>query len=454
MSVATVKDEKSQQKIDHTLDIQIVDEDINFEDLINKGSKIVKYAEGSMVKGKILDISQNRILVDLGNSVYGLVLGKEIKDIDSDTDLKVGDVVDAIVIKSENNDGYVILSIRKVASMKAWDYLESIEGSNTIIKVKITEVNRGGLIFDYKGIKGFIPVSQLMPEHYPRVSEKDYAKIVSKLNKLKGKFINTTVLAVNKAQEKLILSEKKAYETEVEKLKSELEIGRMYEGRVTGFSDFGIFVTFNGVEGLVHLSEISWGKVTNPRDYVKEGDVISVMLIGFNAGRLSLSMKRLQTDPWLEMAKSFKLGQKVSGPVVRIEKYGYFIRLSNGLEGLVHLSQISWDKVDDIHKFVKVGETKTAEIIVLDFDNHQIGLSEKKLIEKKDTKDDAKDAELNKKKKNKTNNDTDDNDKVDKKDKVNKDIKDEDKSIKSSKDDKEILNKKVKQLKVKKETKK
>lgn len=404
MSTVINKDEKKQEKsVENKLDIQVIDEDINLNDLINKKSNITRYEEGSMVQGTILDISKNRILVDLGNSVYGLILGKETKDIDNDVELKIGNKIDAIVIKSENNDGYVILSIRKVASLKAWDYLKSIEGTNTIIKVKITDVNRGGLLFDYKGIKGFIPVSQLMPEHYPRVSEKDYTKIVSKLNKLKGQYISTSVLAVDKSQEKLILSEKKAYETEIEKLKSELEIGRTYEGKVTGFSDFGIFVTFNGVEGLVHLSEISWGKVNNPRDYVKEGDIIPVMLIGFNAGKLSLSMKRLQADPWLEMARSFKLGQKVSGPVVRIEKYGYFIRLENGLEGLVHLSQISWDKVDDIHKFVKIGEIKTAEIIVLDFENHQIGLSEKKLIERKD-KDKEEDKSKKESKKNKEEN--------------------------------------------------
>lgn len=385
----TTKDETKKAPIIAKSVVKIVDGKLTMESLLsNKVDIDPVISMDSLISTKVISIGRNKVLVDINGLSTGIITGKELKDsADTFSTLEVGKDIEAVVVEVENSAGHVVLSLRKAAQEKAWEYFAAACKAKETVKVTVCEVNKGGLLFERDGVKGFIPVSQLLPEHYPRVGSVDADKIIEKLSTLIGKDLEAMVINISRDTGKLILSEKKSKKEEIDKFRESLEIGQIYKGKVSGYANFGIFVTFGGVEGLVHKSEISWGKVDNPADYYKEGDDIEVMLIGFKDGRLSLSVKRLVSDPWLEKAKKYKVGDKVKGKVTRIEKYGYFLRFDEKLEGLVHISEISWGMVKNVDDFAKVGGDVEAEIILLGLIDHQIGLSVKKLMPKPETKE-------------------------------------------------------------------
>jgi small subunit ribosomal protein S1 len=336
---------------------------------------------GELVKGKILHKTKNKCLVDLcdGRAV-GMITGRETHD-SSDTFSKVveGDEIQAVVVEDENEEGFFVLSLRKAAQNTAWDRFERMFKSGEVFEVKVDEANKGGLLLEIDSIKGFLPVSQLAPLHYPRVNEANSQEILRRLQKLIGVKFVVRIIALDRENGKLILSERAAQEENRSKKLQNLKVGDTVHGKISGIVKFGLFVAFDGLEGLVHISEIAWGHVRNPADFGKLGDKVDVQIIGIEGEKISLSIKRLQKDPWIEAAQKYQVGTSVHGKINRITTFGAFITLEKDINGLIHLSEISHDKVDEIDKAIKVGQEVDAVVISVDLEEHRIGLSMKAL---------------------------------------------------------------------------
>ncbi len=355
----------------------------DFGTLLAEAPAIKSPALGEIIAGKVIRSDAKMILVDLGEGQFtGVISGMHMHSSTDDASaLNPGDTVEAIVIGEEHNSGLFILSLRKASQMKLIKKLHSNFDTKEIITVIPNEANKGGLLIDLDGIKGFIPVSQLTPVHYPRVEGADPEKILEHLGRLVGKPFKVRVINVDKDGKKIIFSEKAAVEEQRLAALATLKVGDVVEGAVSGILTYGLFITFNGVEGLVHVSEIDWGHVSNPSKFAKIGDAVKVQVIGIEGDKISLSMKRLRPNPWQILQDKFKVGDIVEAPVMRISQFGVFVSLDGGISGLIHLSEISSSMVKNIEDHVKVGETIKAKIITFDPTAKRIGLSIKALEE-------------------------------------------------------------------------
>ncbi|MBP9718707.1 S1 RNA-binding domain-containing protein [Candidatus Gracilibacteria bacterium] len=335
---------------------------------------------GSLVECQVIDIFGNKILVDINGVAVGLISGKEAHDsMGTLSNLKSGDQISAYVIEDENDEGYYVLSLRKASQERTWRKFMKAYESAEVIDVTIHEANKGGLLVLIDGIKGFIPVSQLAPLHYPRVDGANASQILTRLQQLVNQVLKVKIINVDQNGGKLILSEKAALEEQRHEALKSLTPGTVVHGMISGIVKFGIFVAFDGLEGLVHISEIEWGHVKDPINYGKIGDPVDVQIIGIEGEKISLSMKRLLPDPWMKAAEKYKVGTNVKGMVDRITQFGVFIKLADDISGLVHLSELSSSQVKDPHKFVRVGQEVEAQIIAIDPQDHRIGLSMKVL---------------------------------------------------------------------------
>lgn len=331
-----------------------------------------KVVVGDTIKGVVLSVKKHEILVDLGAQGVGLVPRREAGFV---RNLKAGEEVVASVIETEMKDGYVLLSLRKAVKDKGWDEIRlKLENLETVEVVPF-DANRGGLLVEYEGIRGFLPVSQLSAEHYPRVGSADKDEILQRLNSLVGKKIKVRILDAIKKENKLIFSEKEAVKDGLAERFAELKIGDVVKGVVTGVVDFGVFVNVNGIEGLVHISEISWERVSNPSDYVKVGEVIEAKIIAIDKERLSLSMKQLVEDPWVSEVAELKKGSKVEGTVTRITPFGAFVQISPAVEALVHVSELGEGSDVDPEKIFTLNERKTFKVLDVDKEGRKISLS-------------------------------------------------------------------------------
>lgn len=358
---------------------KIIDENLTMEDILSSASDIIKPALGTVITGKVISLKKNKVVVDLNGLAVGMIAGTEIHDSAGTVrNLNVGDEVQAVVMEDEDESGMVVLSLRKASQANAWDRFEKAYKDGEILEVAVTEANKGGLLLDVDGIKGFIPVSQLAPIHYPRVDGADASQILVRLKKLIGQKFHVKVINIDRPTGKMILSERAAIEKESKGALTKLQAGDVITGKVSGVVKFGIFVTFNGLEGLVHISEIAWGHVSNPHQYAKVGDPVTVQIIGIDKDKLSLSIKRLTPDPWEQISKKYPIGSKAKGIVNRFSEFGAFVQLEDDLNGLIHLSEISDQKVEDPKDFLSVGDEVEAVVINIDRDEHRIGLSLKK----------------------------------------------------------------------------
>ena len=247
--------------------------------------------------------------------------------------------------------------------------------SGEIVDVIPVDANRGGLLVEYEGVRGFLPVSQLSPENYPRVSSSDRDEIMHRLNQLVGKSLKVRILDADKKANKLILSEKEAIRDVLASKFEKLSVGTEVTGEVSGLVDFGVFLNVDGIEGLVHISEISWERVNSPADYVKVGETIKAKIIGIDRDRLSLSIKQLTEDPWMTEIDKFKPGSKVEGTITRITPFGAFVQISPAVEALVHVSELNTTEDKDPEKIFVLNQRKEFVILEVDKDNHKISLS-------------------------------------------------------------------------------
>lgn len=328
--------------------------------------------QGETVEGTIFSVRKHEVLIDLGAKGVGFVPRREAGN---SRNLVVGETVTASVVDTEMDNGMSLLSLRKAAKDRGWEEVLAKLESGEIIEVAPADANRGGLLVEFEGIRGFLPVSQLSAEHYPRVGASDKDEILARLNALIDKTISVRILDADRKSNKLIFSEKEAIKDGLNERFESMKIGDEVSGVVTGVVDFGVFVNIEGIEGLVHISEISWERVNNPKDYVKVGDTISAKIIAIDKDRLSLSMKQLTEDPWLTEVEQFKKGSKVEGTVTRITPFGAFVQISPAIEALVHVSELGKGNDVNPENIFTLNERKEFVVIDIDKDGRKISLS-------------------------------------------------------------------------------
>jgi small subunit ribosomal protein S1 len=341
--------------------------------LAAESDSVKQLTQGDSVAGTVLTIRKHEVLVDLGAQGIGLVPRREVGFYRT---LNIGDEVTASIVDTELDNGYSLLSLRKAAKDRGWDEVIVKMESGEIIEVSPYDANRGGLLVEYDGVRGFLPVSQLSAEHYPRVGSSDKDEILQRLNILIGKKLVVRILDCDRRANKLIFSEKEAIKDGLAARFEKLAIGDTVKGVVTGVVDFGVFVNVDGIEGLVHISEISWERVNNPGDYVKIGETIDAKIIAIDKDRLSLSIKQLSEDPWMTEVDQFKPGDKVEGTVTRITPFGAFVQISPAVEALVHVSELgSGDDAADPEKVFTLNERKEFVVLDIEKDSRKISLS-------------------------------------------------------------------------------
>lgn len=335
-------------------------------------SDIKQLKQGDVVDGVVSSVRKHEVWIDLGANGVGVVMRREIGHGQT---LEEGQEVVTSVVDPELDEGHALLSMRRAAKDRGWDELQHIFEAQDIIEIVPYDANRGGMLIELEGIRGFLPVSQLAAGHYPRVSGADKDEILQKLNQLVNQTIRARILDISRKDNKLIFSEKEAVKDDMQARFAKLKVGDEVEGIITGVIDFGAFVNVDGIEGLIHISEISWERVENPRDYVKTGDTVKAKIIAIDKDRLSLSLKQMQEDPWLNEVKAFKKGEVVEGKVTRITPFGAFVQLSASVEALVHVSEMSDDDSVDPEKIFQLNEKKKFKVIDIDTDARKIALS-------------------------------------------------------------------------------
>lgn len=343
---------------------------------------------GEKISGKVANIDSFATYLDLGVWGTGIVYGKEIKDGFGIGRKKVGigDEVVAVVQDLENEDGYVELSIREAVREEAWKDLQKRKESSEPFDSKIIDANKGGLMIELNGITGFMPVSQLTAEHYPRVEDGDKNKILEILRTYIGTDMRVCVIDIDPEEDKLIVSEKEANREKEKTAIAELRVGDIVEGDVSGVVDFGAFVKFlppskkvsdneeDKLEGLVHISQLDWQLIDDPRKIVKVGDHVRAKIISIDDTRISLSIRELKNDPWANVAKKYKIGDLVKGNVNKINHFGAFVYLDNDIHGLAHVSGFPDYPRKGIDEIVKMGDDYTWQIMSMEPNEHRMGL--------------------------------------------------------------------------------
>ncbi|MFH1172983.1 MAG: S1 RNA-binding domain-containing protein, partial [bacterium] len=297
---------------------------------------------GDIIKGKIIGLAKNEIQLDINGIASGVVRGRETYDESGEyANLKLGDEVEATVLEIENENGNIELSLRYAGHKKAWSRLNDLKEANEVVKVKVVDANKGGLMVKVGNMDGFLPVSQLNPEHYPRIQGGDKNKILEKLKSFAGQYLDAKVITADEKDEKLIVSEKAAWEESQKDVIGNFKVGDTVTGEVTAVTDFGVFVKFNdNLEGLVHISEIAWQRIDDPKDFIKVGQEVKAEIIGIEGSKIFLSMKKLLTDPWKDVAQKYKVGELVEGTVLKVNPFGLFVELDKDIHGLAHVSEL------------------------------------------------------------------------------------------------------------------
>ncbi|HMA78267.1 MAG TPA: S1 RNA-binding domain-containing protein [Candidatus Paceibacterota bacterium] len=301
-------------------------------------------SEGEIIEGTVSAIGRARVYVELAPYGQGLIFGREYMNArDILRKVAIGDTIAAKVVEAGNEDGYIELSLKEARQALIWSEAEAAQKEGRVLTLEVKEANKGGLILDWQGIQGFLPASQLSSEHYPRVTDGDKDKILSELQSLVGQFLSVTIITADQGEHKLIFSEKGPQEKEEKEEKvSRYEVGDVLKGEVTGAVDFGVFVKVeDGLEGLVHISELDWGLVEDTRSLYKPGDKVAVKVIEVKDDKISLSIKQLKENPWETAAKKYDKDKIVDGVVIKYNKHGALASIEEGVAGLVHISEFA-----------------------------------------------------------------------------------------------------------------
>ncbi|MHB8362195.1 MAG: 30S ribosomal protein S1 [Patescibacteria group bacterium] len=357
----------------------------SFRKLLETNPVVIKpLKRGDIIDGSIVKIVGGTVFLDINYKAEGIISGIELKSPGLSTkNLAEGSVLTVYVLNPENENGQAELSLRRTEDIRKWRKLSDAWKNNEVIEVSVVDYNSGGVLVDIDGsLSGFVPISQL---DFLRVYDDSGTQDVStKLNSLIGSKLNVKVIELDKPKDRIILSEKLVLSNEDVKLRNEtvknVKVNDVLEGVVTGVTPYGLFVTAQGLEGLVHLSEISWDKVSDPNDFYKVGDVVKVQMIGMgdDGKRVAYSIKRLQKDTWDSIISQYKVGQVVKGTVQKIVDYGVFVRIADGVNGLIHISELSDDQVSDPSEVVKIGDNIDLKVLSISPVERHLGLSLKK----------------------------------------------------------------------------
>ncbi|MBU6231055.1 MAG: S1 RNA-binding domain-containing protein [Patescibacteria group bacterium] len=330
---------------------------------------------GDLVEGPVIAVEKSAVFVDLAPFGTGIIYGREfIVARDVIKKINVGDVIAAKIVDNAHKEGYYELSLKEARQALIWNEAESAIREKKVLDLPVKEANKGGLLIEWQGITGFLPASQLKAEHYPRITDGDKDKILDELKKLVGTRLQVSIITADPKEGKLIFSEKGSESTEKEKIVSKYEIGDEVEGTVTGVVDFGVFIKLEeGLEGLVHISEIDWGLVDNPRNFVKTGQRIKAKIIEIKDGKISLSLKQLRPNPWIEAAKKYKKDMSVTGVIIKFNKHGALASIEEGVAGLVHVSEFGSE--EKLRKALELGKTYPFKITLFDPKDQKMALS-------------------------------------------------------------------------------
>lgn len=334
---------------------------------------------GDLVEGKVSAIGRARVFVEIAPFGSGLIYGREFMNArDILRKVSVGDTIAAKVVDAGNEDGYIELSLKEARQALIWSDAEDAVKRQTIMSLPIKEANKGGLIIEWQGIQGFLPASQLGSEHYPRVEDGDKDKILTALNDLVGKSLSVIMITADQKEGKLIFSEKGPQEKgEKEEKVSRYNVGDVLPGTVTGAVDFGIFVKLEeGLEGLVHISELDWGLVEDTRSLYKVGEKVNVKVIEVKDDKISLSIKQLKENPWSAAAKKYHKDQEVQGVIIKYNKHGALASIEEGVAGLVHISEFASEQ--ELKNTLSLGSSYPFTITLFEPKDQRMTLSYKK----------------------------------------------------------------------------
>jgi small subunit ribosomal protein S1 len=331
---------------------------------------------GDVVTGKVLSVDKGEVHIDVEGMTTGVVRGRELfQESREYSGLSVGDEVEATVIELENENCEMELSFRIAGYQKAWDSMIKLMKDGVTIKGKVVSANKGGLMMQVEALAGFMPVSQLNPDHYPRVMGGDKNRILDKLRELVGQELEVKVIDVDEKEEKLIVSERAVWEDSQKAVLESYKVGDVVNGEISALTSFGAFIKFGeGLEGLVHISEIAWQRIDHPKDVVKVGDKVKAQIIQLDHSKIYLSIKRLIDDPWKTVKDKYKQGDVVKGKILKIEPFGLMVGLDKDIHGLAHISELSDSPITNINDHFKVGQEMDFEIMSLEPAEHRLGL--------------------------------------------------------------------------------
>jgi small subunit ribosomal protein S1 len=294
-----------------------------------------------VVEGPIIAVGRARVFIDLHPFGTGIIYGREyLSARETLKNVNIGDLITAKVVGNENDEGYIELSLREARQALIWNEAEVAAQQKKVFELAVTDANKGGLIIAWNGIQGFLPASQLSPAHYPRVPDGDKDKIFLELKKMVGTKLEVMIITASPKEQKLIFSEKGAGSSERSSLVEKYSVGDVVDGIVTGATEFGVFVKLeDGLEGLVHISEMDWALVENPKTRYKVGEPVKVKVIEIKDSKVSLSIKALVDDPWKAAAAKYTKDQQVDAVVIKYNKHGALASIEEGVAGLVHISE-------------------------------------------------------------------------------------------------------------------
>ena len=351
------------------------------EDTTKKTDTTSPLSIGATVEGKVVARDRSSLYIDLGILGTGIIYGREfyaVKDVVKN--LEIGDKVYAKIVEMENDEGYRELSLRDATKEISWGRLRELRDSGQIVTVRVTGVNKGGLLTTLDGIQAFLPVSQLAAEHYPRVADADKQKILKELQKFIGKTLEVKILDLLAEENKLILSEKAKSEEKTKEVLKNYKRGDIIEGEITGIADFGAFIKFpfpcenenEQIEGLIHISELDWQLVENPTEVVKVGETVKAQIININNNQVFLSLKALKTNPWEEIEKQYKKGDVIKGKVSKFSTFGAFVEVAPKIRGLCHISE--FESKEKMEEQLKVGEIYEFNVLLIEPKEHRMSL--------------------------------------------------------------------------------
>jgi len=345
------------------------------KDLLEQNNSVKPAQIGKIVEGKIVGKARSAVFLDLGPMGTGIIYGREFQEAkDEIKNMKKGDSLFVKIIDLENEQGYIELSLNQASDKLTWEKLKQQKDEGQKLNVKITGANKGGLLAEIFGVPAFLPVSQLLSEHYPRVEKGDSSKIIRELQKFVDQEMEVKIFDLDPRQGKLILSEKAKEDEKIKEILKNYHVGDVAEGEITGITNFGVFMKFGdqGLEGLIHISELDWQLIQDPADIVKVGQKVKAKIISITDNKVSLSLKALKEDPWQDFEKENKKGDILKGQVTKFNPYGAFVQINSKIQGLCHISEFGTKA--KMEETLKMGETYKFQILSIDSKEHRMSL--------------------------------------------------------------------------------